>query len=74
MVFTGKKRQSNGRFLKQLDDFDQYIISGNTVNDRQENARVKEGTGEQDFTVVTSDNSSRSIEITVNCENLGMLF
>ena len=47
MVFTRKKRQSNRRLLSQLDDFDQGVIIGNTVSDRQENTIVNENTGDQ---------------------------
>ena len=50
MVSNCKKRQSN-RFLSQLDDFDQDIIIGHTVSDRQENAAVNEGSGDQEFTI-----------------------
>ena len=58
MVSTRKKRQSNRRLLSQLDDFDQDMIIGNAVRERQENAVVNEGTNDRDFTVGTSDNSS----------------
>ena len=46
MVSNRKKRQSNRRLFSQLDDFDQGIVFDNTVNDRQENATVNEGTGD----------------------------
>ena len=58
MVSTRKKRQSNRRLLSQLDDFDQYMIFGNAVSDRQEKIVVNEGTNAQDFTVGTSSNNS----------------
>ena len=58
MVSTRKKRQSNKRLLIQLDDFDQDMIIGNTVRERQENAVVNEGTNDRDFTVGTSINDS----------------
>ena len=58
MVFTSKKRQSNRRFLSQLDDFDQDMFIGNAVSERQENAVVNEGTNDRDFTVGTSNNDS----------------
>ena len=44
---------------------------GNTVSGgREENATVNEGTGNQDFTVGTSDNNLMSIENTVNVKTL----
>ena len=58
MVSTRKKRQSNKRLLSQLDDFDRYMIIGNAVSERLENAVVNEGTDDQDFTVDTSNNDS----------------
>ena len=58
MVSTRKKRQSNKRLLNQLDDYDQDMIIGNAVSERQENAVVNEGTNDRDFTVGTSNNSS----------------
>ena len=41
MVSTRKKRQSNKKLLIQLDAFDQDMIIGNAVSERQENALVK---------------------------------
>ena len=58
MVSSRKKRQSNRRFISQLDDFDPDMIIGNAVSERQENTVVNEGTNDRDFTVGTSDNSS----------------
>ena len=58
MVSTRKKRQSNKRLLSQLDDFDQNMIIGNAISERQENAVVNEGTNDRDFTVGTSNNDS----------------
>ena len=58
MVSTRKKRQSNKRLLSQLDDFDRDMIIGNAVSERLENAVVNEGTGDQDFTVGTSNKDS----------------
>ena len=55
MVSTCKKRQSNKRLLSQLDDFDQDMIIGNAVTDRQENVMVNEGTNDRNFTVGTSN-------------------
>ena len=54
---TRKKRQSNRRLLSQLDDFDQDMIIGNGVSERQENIVVNEGTNDRDFTVGTSSNN-----------------
>ena len=58
MVSTCKKRQSNKRLLSQLDDFDQDMIIGNAVSEKQENVVVNEGTNDRDFTVGTSNNDS----------------
>ena len=58
MVSTRKKRQSSRRLLSQLDDFDQDMIIGNTVNERQEKTVVIEGTNDRCFTVGTSSNNS----------------
>ena len=58
MVSTRRKRQSNKRFLGQLDDFDQDMIIGNAVSERQENAVADEGTNDRDFTVGTSNKDS----------------
>ena len=58
MVSTRKKRQSSRRLLSQLDDFDQDMIIGNAVSERQENVVVNEGTNDRDFTVGTSSNNS----------------
>ena len=74
MVSTCKKKQSNRRLLSQLDDFDQKFSIGNTVGDRQENAPVNEGTGDQDFTVGTSDDNLISKENTVNVKTLERCF
>ena len=57
MVSTRKKRQSSRRLLSQLDDFDQDMIIGNAVSERQENTVVNEGTNDRDFTVGTSSNN-----------------
>ena len=58
MVSTRKKRQSNRRLLSQLDDFDQDMIIGNAVSERQENTVVNEGNNDRDFTVGISNNDS----------------
>ena len=74
MVSTRKKRQSNKRLLSQLDNFDQDMIVGNAVSERQENAVVNEGTNERDFTVSTSNNDSVVNESTVNVNTLERCF
>ena len=56
MVTTRKKSQSDRKFLRQLDNFDQDNIIGNAVSDRQEDVVVIEGTVHQEFTV--NDTSS----------------
>ena len=74
MVSTRKKRQSNKRLLGQLDDFDQDMILGCAVSERQENAVVNEGTNDRDFTVSTSNNDSVINESTVNVKTLERCF
>ena len=74
MVSTRKKRQSNKRLLSQLDDFDQDMIIGNAISERQENAVVNEGTNDRDFTVGTSNNDSVINESTVNVKTLERCF
>ena len=58
MVSTRKKKQSSRRLLSQLDDFDQDMIIGNAVSERQEDTVVNEDTNDQDFAVGTSNDSS----------------
>ena len=65
MPSTRKKRQSNRRFLSQLDDFDQDIIIGNSASEGQENSMISEGTNDRDLTVGTSTDSFVAIEIKV---------
>ena len=60
--------------LKQLDNFDQDIIIGNTVSDRQENTIVNEGIGDQEFTAGISDNVLKTNENTVNVKTLERCF
>ena len=58
MVSTRMKRQSKKRFISQLDDFDQDMIIGNAVSERQANVVVNKGTNNRNFTVGTSSNDS----------------
>ena len=58
MVSTRKKKQSNRRLLHQLDDFDQDMIIGNAVSERQQIVVVNEGTNDRKFTVGISSNNS----------------
>ena len=74
MVSTRKKRQSKKRLLSQSDDFDQDMIIGNAVSERQENAVVNEGTNDRDFTVSTSNNDSVVNESTINVKTLERCF
>ena len=74
MVSTRKKRQSNKRLLSQLDNFDQDMIIGNAVSERQENAVVNEGTNDRDFTVSASNNDLVVNESTVNVKTLERCF
>ena len=74
MLSTRKKRQSNRKLLSQLDDSDQNIFAGNIVSDRQESATVNEVTGDQDFTVGTSDKNLITNENAVNVKPLERCF
>ena len=74
MVSTRKKRQTNKRLLSQLDDFDQDMIIGNAVSERQENVVVKEGTNDRDFTVSISSNNTAVNESVVNVKTLERCF
>ena len=74
MVSTRKKRQSNRKLLSQLDDFDQDIVFGNTVSDRQEKSTVNEGTVDQEFTVDMSDCNLPANENLVNVRTLERRF
>ena len=61
-------------FLANLYDFDQCNIFGNTVNDRQKNTIVNDGTADKEFTTGFSDNSLRTIENTVIVKTLERCF
>ena len=66
MVSTRMKRQLNRKFVSQINEFDQDIIIGNTMSDRQKNAAVNEGTGDQEFAVNNSGSNSAANEKLVN--------
>ena len=74
MVSTRKKRQSNKKLFSQVDDFDQDIIVGSTVSDRQENATVNEGSGDQYFTIGNLENNSTANEYVVKVKTLERYF
>ena len=74
MVSTRKKKQSNRRLLKQLEDFDQDLNNGNAASERQENIVVKEGTNDRDFTVGTSSINSAIKENAMNVKTLVRCF
>ena len=74
MVSTRKKRQSNRRFLSELDDSDQDMVIGNAASERQENVVVNEDTNDRDFTVGTSSNNIAINESTVNVRTLERCF
>ena len=74
MVSTRKKRQSNKRLLSQLDDFDQDMIIGNAVRERQGNAVVNGGTNDRDFTVSNSSNNTAVNERATNVKTLERCF
>ena len=70
MVSSRMKRQSNTGLLTQLDNFDQDIIIGNTMKDRQENATVNKGTTDQEITVGISDSNPTANKNLVNVKTL----
>ena len=70
MVSTRNKKQSNGRLLSELYDFNQDFIIGNARNNRQENIKVNEGTADQEFTVGNSDGGEAVNENVVNVKTL----
>ena len=74
MVSTRKKRQTNKRLLSQLDDFDQDMIIGNAVSERQENVVVNEGTNDRDFTVSNSSNNTAVNGSAMNVKTLERCF
>ena len=74
MVSTRKKRQSNKRLLNQLDDFDQDMIIGNAVSERQENAVINTGTNDRDFTVSNPSNNTVVNESAINVKTLERCF
>ena len=74
MVSIRQTRQSKRRLLSQLVHSDQDSIIGHTVSHKQENAAVNESTGDQDFTVATSDIILMTNEDTVNVKTLENCF
>ena len=74
MVSTRKKKQTNKRLLSQLDDFDQDMIIGNAVSERQENVVVNEGTTDRDLTVSNSSNNTAVNESVMNVNTLERCF
>ena len=74
MLSTRKKRQSNRRLLSQLDDFDQDMIIGNAVSEKQESTVVDEDTNDLDFTVGTSNDSSIVTGNVMNVKTLEKVF
>ena len=74
MVSTRKKRQTNKRLLSQLDVFDQDMIIGSAVSERQENVVVNEGTNDRDFTVSNSSNNTAVNESAMNVKTLERCF
>ena len=74
MFSARKKRQSNRTLLSQIDDFDQNVIIGNAINDRQEITTVNDSTADQEFTVGNSDGSPAVNENVVNVKTLEGFF
>ena len=69
-----QEKESNRRLLNQLDDFDQDIIIGNTISNKQEKAAVNEGTCDQEYTIDTSCNILAAKETLVNVRTLERCF
>ena len=74
MVSTRKERQANKRLLSQLNDFDQDLVIGAAVRERQENIVANESTNDQDFTASTSSSSTAINESMVNVKTLERCF
>ena len=74
MVSTHKKRESKRRLLNQLKVFVQDFIIGKTVSDSEENGKVNECTGDQEFTVDNSDSNLLASESSVNVRHLERCF
>ena len=74
MFSTRKKKQSNRRFLGQLDDFDQDMIIGNAFNERQEITVANEGNNDRDFTNGISSNNSAVNGNAMNAKSLERCF
>ena len=74
MVSTRKKRQTNKRLLSQLDDFDQDMIIGNAVSERQGNVVVNEGNNDREFTVSNSSNNTAVNESAMKVKTLERCF
>ena len=74
MVSARKKNQSNKRLLSQLDVFDQDMIIGNAVRERQGNAVVNGGTNDRDFTLTNSSNNTAVNERATNVKTLDRCF
>ena len=70
MVSTRKERQSNRRFLSQLDDCEQDVIIGNATSEGQAKVIVNESTNDRDFIVDTFSNNLTTNENTVNVRTL----
>ena len=68
--FLLAKKQSNRRFLIQIDDFDQDTVFGNAASERREIIVVNAGTNDRDFTVSTSSNNIANNESTVSVQTL----
>ena len=57
-----------------MDDFEQDTIVGNTASDKQDNATVNEGTGDQEFTVGNPGSNLKANENVVNVQTLERCF
>ena len=73
-IMMEKKRQSTRRLVSQIDDFDQDVIFGNTMNIRQETTMVNGSSAGQGFTVGNSDKGVGVIEYVVKVKVLERCF
>ena len=74
MVSTHKERESKRRLLSQLENFVQNFIISKTVSDSEENGKVNECTGDQEFTFDNSGSNFLASESSMNVRILERCF
>ena len=70
MISCGKKRQQNGRFLSQLDDFDRDLNIGDPVRSERENVIVNDSLADPEFIGISKDSLEVPNENTVDVQAL----